>query len=406
MNQNYCISVDWLQVYTLSNAAHPIPTQGSIENDGYTFSFTMLDIQTAMFKHVVSVSQFGLDVAVIEYAPRTSRLRQNMVLIKLANRVLYSAQYIKMLYALMSALKVIYKGITRIDLCYDCVSFLDGRSPARFINNYVMKPDTEIGGYVRKGSDEFICHGRKSSGQASRINYISFGSPQSRVRAYIYDKTVELSEVKDKPWIRALWDANGLVYDEKNHVYRSEISIKSEGTDLLNMSTGELFRLSPVYIENQAQIEKLFHYYAERYLYFSVNGGQKYRKNFPQLKLFKDRPEITCKPYHVNKSADTGRMEKICYNKIKSLSEQYSDLAEHRRTSLQTTLEFLKELQSLKEWSYENERRESYLNELRGQMFYDAQFMQLVNSIEDVHSLEERMLAEAAYLRSIDSIDY
>ena len=406
MNQNYCISVDWLQVYTLSSISSPVPTSGTIESDNYTFTFELLDIQTAMFKNVVKVSQFGLDVAVVEFAPRTSRLRQNMVLIKLSNRVLYSAQYIKMLYALMSAMKVIYKGITRIDLCYDCVSFLDGRSPSRFINNYVMKPDTEIGGYVRKGSDEFICHGRKSSGQASRINYISFGSPQSRVRAYIYDKTVELSEVKDKPWIRALWDANGLEYNEKNHVYRSEISIKSEGTDLLNMSTGELFRISPIYIENQQQIEKLFHYYAERYLYFSVNGGQKYRKNYPQLKLFKNSPKITCKPYHLNKSADTGRMEKICYNKIKALSEQYSDLSEHRRTSLQATLEFLKELQSLKEWNIETERRESFLNELRGRMFYDAQFMDLLNSIQDVHQVEESMLAEAAYLQNIASLNY
>lgn len=397
MNTNYAISVDWLQVYTLIKSSSPIPVTGSIRQDEYTFEFLLTDLQSAMFKKIIKVSLRNLECAIIELDPRSSKLKANMALIKLSNRILYSNRYIEILYKLMSALNVTYKGITRIDLCYDCNIFADGRKPSKFINNYVLKNDTEIGGYCRKGSDEFICHGKKSSGSASKINYISFGSPQSRVRAYIYDKTVELTEVKDKPWIRELWKQNGIESNDQCHVFRSEISIKSEGTDLLNMNTGELFRLSPIYLENQIQIEKLFHFYADKYLHFRINQGQKYRKNYPKMELYKNRPEITCKPTHISTSNDTGRMEKICYNKLEKLSEEYSDLSEPRRLSILSAMEFLKELEGVKSSTLANERYKSYLNELKGKRFYDQHILDYLQSIETAHEAQKALEAQYTY---------
>ena len=66
--------------------------------------------------------------------------------------------------------------------------------------------------------------------------------------------------MKDKPWIRETWEKNGLINSDSVHVWRSEISIKADGKDLLNMGTGELFRLSPRYLEAQEQVEKLVHF--------------------------------------------------------------------------------------------------------------------------------------------------
>lgn len=397
MNTNYAISVDWLQVYTLSKASSPIPTKGTLSEENYIFGFELQDIQSAMFKNIVKVTMHNLECAVIEMNPRSSKLKQNMVLIKLANRILYSNRYVDVLYKLMTALNVTYRGITRIDICYDCILFADGRKPSKFINNYVMKSDSEIGGYCRKGSDEFICHGKKSSGSDSKINYISFGSPQSRVRAYIYDKSIELQEVKDKPWIREYWEQNNLHPTEKEHIFRSEISIKSEGTDLLNMSTGELFRISPIYLENQQQIEKLFHFYADKYLHFKINKGQKYRKNYPKMDLYKNQPEITCKPTHISTANDTGRMEKICYNKLEKLSETYSDLSEPRRLAIMSTMEFLKELEGIKSSTLANERYKAYLNELKGRKFYDQHVIDYLQSIESANEAREALEAEYTY---------
>lgn len=402
MNNNYAISVDWLQVYTLSNSNYPIPTNSEIRKDEFTFQFSLTDLQTAMFKNVIKVSMNNLECAIIESVPRSSKLKQNMCLIKLSNRVLYSDKYIHLLYSLMESLHVTYKGITRIDICYDCISFADNRKPSRFINNYLLIPDTQIGGYCRKGSDEFICHGKKAGGSSSKINYISFGSPQSRVRAYIYDKSIELQEVKDKPWIREMWVKNGIIESEKEHVFRSEISIKSEGTDVLNMSTGELFRLSPEYLENQPSIEKLFHIYADKYLHFRINEGQKYRKNYRKLELYANKPKITSKPTHISKSNDTGRMEKICYNKLEKLSETYSDLSDSRRLAIQSTMEFLKELEGIKSRTLANERYKAYLNELKGRMFCDQHLVEYLEAIQEAREAKEELERALVYERYIN----
>lgn len=368
---NYSISVDWLQVYTLSN-------EGNLMDKGYTFTITTsygkMEIEaesseTAMFKSLYTVKKDGIPYASIEARPRSSKLNPRMVLIKLANRVLYSTGYIKFLYELMQELRVTYKGITRIDLCYDCVRFKDDRSPAKFINQYVFGALHGTNQIAKKGREEFTCHGKKMSQSGSRINYISFGSPKSRIRSYIYDKTIELEEVKDKPWIRETWKKNGIKETDKNHVYRSEISIRSQGTDMLNIGTGELFRLSPIYLESQPNIERLFHFYAEKYLAFVNGTGQKRKKDYKRIFLYENRPEITCKPIHVSVSADTGRIEKICYNVLDRLSKTYVNLAEHERRGIDAAMCFLSELHGIKSGIASKEKYQRYLD-----MFYATKF--------------------------------
>ena len=120
--------------------------------------------------------------------------------------------------------------------------------------------------------------------------------------------TRELEEVKDKPWIRQYWQENGLISDEKTHVYRAEISIKCDGMDLLNMSTGELFKLSPEYLQSQPSIEKLFHFYAARMFRFHRKGKHTRVRDYDRIELFENSPIITCKP------------KKVCVNGGKSVS--------------------------------------------------------------------------------------
>lgn len=395
MNTNFAISVDWLQVYCLSKEIDTISAHEYLSaNSGRKYVVSDCDVQTAMFKHLFEVTSNNRTVATIECSPRSSRLKKNMVLIKLDNRVLYCEQYVAILYDLMTTLDVEYKGITRIDLCYDCVAFNEFRSPSKFINNYVLRSDLQYNGISRKGSDEFTAHGKKARGSSSKINYLSFGSPQSRVRCYMYDKTLELQEVHDKPWIREVWENNGITSDEKNHVFRTEISIKSEGTDLLNMSTGELFRLSPIYCENQINIEKLFHYYADHYLCFRQCKGQKLKKNYKQIDLFCNKPQITCKPYHLNQFADTGRSEKICYNKLQKLATTYTNLSEYRVSALRSSMEFLKDLQGLKETHMFHDKQIQYLENIAGHKFYDEHLFQFIYDAERVKEAKERIYAE------------
>jgi hypothetical protein len=391
--EKYCISVDWLQTF-----CHAAPImEGSYESRGYKFSVKKESHETAQFRDIYTVYYQSHPAATIQQTPRTSVINPRATCVKLANRVLYCEQYINILYAIQEALNMTYKGITRLDICYDCNVLHDGRNVERFIRQYISAEPMQPGHIVRNGSSRFSLHGTRNNTSVATLNSIRWGSPTSKIGAYCYDKTQELIEVKDKPWIRQVWKDNGLEYDIdeprlsqmspkerarktdsdglseyiRRRIWRFEISIKSQGTDILNMASGELFRLSPKYLEHAPQIAKLFHIYAEKVFDFRINTGQQKIRNYHKLQLFEAAPVITSKPFYWSRSADTGRMEKICYNKLQKLACEYTELAEPRRLGLLSAMEFLQELQGKKSQTLRLQQYTQYLNNLRGQKFID-----------------------------------
>lgn len=417
--QPFCISVDWLQTY---NHAEPI-NEGVYTARGYTFNVKLRHTETAQFRRVLAVFLLDMQVATIQQQPRTSVINPKTTLIKLENRVLYSQQYVAILYALNEAMKIHYKGITRLDLCYDCNALHDGRNVARFIRQYVTAEPMTPTHIIRNGSCRFDVHGTRKNTSIASMTSISWGSPKSKIRAYCYNKTLELAEVKDKPWIRQTWEQNGITYDidyttlrkmpkhridekteneglqelVKKDVWRFEISIGSQGKDILNMETGQLFQLSPRYLEHYENVRKLFYIYAAKVFDFRINDGAKRIRDYKKLQLFEETPAITCKPYYISRSADTGRMEKICYNKLEKLSQQYTDLAEYRRAALQTAMDFLKELTGKKSATVRLEHYKGYLNSLLGQRFIAEDDYRYLAAIEAVRIARKNLDAEQLY---------
>lgn len=316
-----------------------------------------------------------------------------------------------------------YKGITRLDLCYDCNSLHDGRNVERFIRQFVSTEPMTAGHIIRNGSSRFQLHGTRKNTSVATLNSIRWGSPNSRISAYCYNKTLELTEVKDKPWIRKMWEENGLEYDidtltlntltprqrnkkqendtlreyVKKSVWRFEISIKSQGMDVLNMSTAEIFRLSPRYLEHAPQIAKLFHIYAAKVFDFRINTGQKQIRNYHKLQLFENSPEITSKPFYWSRSADTGRMEKICFNKLQKLSREYVDLAEPRRLGLLSAMEFLQELQGKKTQTVRLQRYTQYLNTLYAQKFIAHEDLLYFGAMETAAQARREIHSDSLY---------
>lgn len=368
-----------------------------------TFLVQLQGYETPQFKYVYKVLVNNLEYATIQQCPRTSVINQKATIVKLSNRVLYSTKYIEILYALQSALGLTYKGITRIDICYDCNKFFNGRSIPRFLKTYIEKEMGEVGSIYRRGSDLFTAHGSKSQTSTSKITSMRFGSEKNRIGAYIYDKTLEMKEVKEKPWIRETWEQNGLVSTDTVHVWRSEISIKCEGTDILNMNTGQLFRLSPMYLEHADSIKKLFHIYAAKVFDFRICNGQKLKRNYDRVKLFECAQNITSKPFYVSKSADTGRIEKMCYNRLKILSEKYTDLSEQYRTSLSASMRFLAELSGKKQSIAKQLQIEAYLNELRGHKFLEQEDILYFSTLREIHNRQEDIIPDAVYSQIYDN---
>lgn len=351
--EKYCISVDWLQVCCYSNnLAFLLNNDYYNKVDSLPYWLELQPLETRSFARFIRVhTKVGNDwryCADILAVPRSTMLNSNIVLVKIHNRFLYSQNYIKLLYNICDTFKLSIKGLTRLDLCYDCNSFHGGLKPHKFIKEFVTA-EFDSPRYIYKvGAKQFRVYGGKSVSSATKFSGIEFGSGKSSKRCYIYDKTRELAEVKDKPWIRQYWLQNGLISDSKTHVYRAEISIKCDGMDLLNMSTGELFKLSPEYLRSQPAIEKLFHFYAAKMFRFHRKGKHTRVRDYDRIELFENSPIITCKPKKVCVNADTGRTEKICVSTLSKLSCQYSDLSQEYSSALSRCITFLSEVAGIK----------------------------------------------------------
>lgn len=392
--EKYLISIDWLQTYNLCNEL----TDGIYTDGYYSFNLTLTGTETAQFKRLYKLTCKGQTYATIQQCPRTSVINPKTTLVKLDNRVLYSGKCIEILYAINFALSLRYKGISRLDLCYDCNRFYAGRSPARFVKDYLSKSEEETGYIYRVGSSTFTAHGDKAHGRTS-VTSIRFGSEKSMVSCYMYDKTKELSEVKDKPWIRECWEAAGLVSDEDTHVWRTEISIRSQGTDILRMSTGELFRLSPRSVEWQERAEEVFGYYAAKYLKFRrKEQGQTSKRYYREMRLFESVPTTTdIRPIKVNTYCDTGRTEKIVANRLKALKEEYSDRADALHGSIDAAITFLDLISAQKAELHKLRKDADELVSMKGKRFIEEEQSLLMETIRQARAELNRERQNLAY---------
>lgn len=404
----YLISIDWLQI---SGRLHDaVPTSAEIhkykEHDPFIdhVDLTESTIYNPIFAERRDIKANGVVVAQIFWAPRTSSLDRNLCSVRLDNRTLYCQDRIKILYQICAALHVEICGITRLDLCYDCNKLANGWDPANFVYKYVCNKPLRKGHIHRSGSTRFSCNGTRKWNQHSKITSIRFGSPKSDIGAYIYNKTLELAEVKDKPWIRECWEKAGLISElsdelaelsEKDRakmvdqhtlagycvrsVWRFEISIRCEGRDLLRVADSGLFKLSVSDAENQADIEELFYIYAQKAFDFRLNTGQKNIRHYKPMQLFV-HGDVPCnyRPVHVSRLLDSGRTEKMCANKLDKILRTYVDMPNDLQQAVARTINYLLMVSGRKKDAMEAMDYARYLDRLMGSTFYRKQVQDAV----------------------------
>lgn len=122
--------------------------------------------------------------------------------------------------------------ISRVDICMDFVQFDLGDDPAAFVRRYFKHR------YAKINQGRICSHG-EDTWNGQEWNSLSWGSKTSAVTTKLYDKTLELYDVKldrfKKPYIREAWFKAGLIDDiqrctfkgELVHVWRVEFSLCS-----------------------------------------------------------------------------------------------------------------------------------------------------------------------------------
>lgn len=234
-----CIHLDWLELYCLEdNIGYP-------HNADY-FRRAGWSVQEREYGTPVYHEMFTLvdhrseKVIEIRRNPKSQRgvndngvLDPNACHVRLTNRSCYFSNPAQFLQDFIEQYGLHYQRISRIDLALDFELFDSRDEPQKFLQRYMA------GHYAKINQANISCHG-KDMWDGRNWNSVSWGKQKSMIGTKLYNKTMELTEVKDKPYIRQAWKECGLVEDEvaltkhdgKGKVYqpqiwRLEFSIKS-----------------------------------------------------------------------------------------------------------------------------------------------------------------------------------
>lgn len=234
-----CVNLDWLEVYCLEGSI------GFPHNADY-FRERGWHVQEREYGTPIYNEMFtlygtdGLPLIEVRRAPKSSTLTNKRAIldpyschVRLCNRTCYMEDAAGIMQRFLEENFFCYSRISRLDICLDFEKFDSGDLPQDFLQRYVS------GKFAKLNQARISVHGL-DRWDGRRWNSCKWGSPTSMVSTKLYDKTMELEEVHDKPYIRQAWFAAGLIddwfncttHDRQGRVYkpavwRLEFSIKS-----------------------------------------------------------------------------------------------------------------------------------------------------------------------------------
>lgn len=232
MQTNQIINIDWLAYSAYGNVG-----ETTLFN---RFKVVPKEHGSQVFKNVASIVTNDTleEVAQMQYNPRSSALKPNLVIVKLANRCLYEYDYIKLIRTINQGLNLQYNSLSRLDICADFYTF-KSISPQELIRQFLQRK------LRRFGKSKYVLHGNQDRPQ--EYEYLRFGSPTSDVVCYLYNKSLEMREVKYKPYIVRQWSQLTYNYDDiapAPDVWRLEFRLNGDNIKMLCDDNGELNELT------------------------------------------------------------------------------------------------------------------------------------------------------------------
>lgn len=318
-------SIDWLSVYCLCNIdseGNPVIPSQLIspyqDRNGYHREYTV--VSPVEYSHGYrwhrTVMWKDYRVAHISAHPSSGSQNPKGCQVKLSNAVLYLYDWYFILLDVISSLGWKPNNITRIDLCCDQNYFLNGLHPSTFIRKYAMSKRSWL--RVGRKANDFALYAHKDVGGVD-YNSIRWGSRQSGVSVYLYNKTKELVAHKDKPYIRRAWEEAGL--NVSKDVWRVEISITSQGCGLRDVSTSVLHTLFVDDLKTSEAIREMFKVYASKYFHFVHAEAGKRKKDMRDFLVLNTTNGSVYRPVSQSVSMDTGISEKRIMNRLAELRE-------------------------------------------------------------------------------------
>lgn len=351
---NYILNIDWLTLYCYYSGVQDFePRSAVMEEINETFAelkrilpesskdlcgsvaFRKQAYGTRQFRNLYHVYIGKEKFAEVQITPHSSILDPRSVMVKIENRRLYTDPKFIDINIFLKACKFSIQSISRIDIAADFrkFSFIECQS---FIAGVMDSTYRHIG---RGAGAAYFVHGsvKTKAGNQGLLKYngLSYGANSSACRVYLYNKTLELISVKDKPWIRDVWTKAGLISDlyywQKQDVWRLEVSIKSDGMEV-KTPTAESHKIGYKDIEkrdflpDEVNLETIYFSFIKRKFKFIRNRpGITNISREPILKLFGAERPTPLRPAPRNVTGGN-RTERIVLKFLWQMCESYRAL--------------------------------------------------------------------------------
>lgn len=287
-NYPYTIGIDWLQLYCKMH--RPI-----VESDLPDMKVKVKPFPTQQYWHKAEIYYKFCEMpnkpfCEILFDPRNTAIPEDACQLRVMNEPLYTTNFFTILQITCSHLNLEYISISRIDLFYDCNKFAYGVQPRKLIMKYLSQKVMKIG--INRGTINFRDYGYQIpigthkeaiaiELKTPNVNAITWGQ-KDYIQTQLYNKTLELSTQKFKPYIWQLWQDNGL---DPQNVWRTEIRISKAGKSLQLLESDSLFSLGLYEIKNAKMIEDTFCAYATKHFRFVKTDYHKKKQQMKPLEL-------------------------------------------------------------------------------------------------------------------------
>lgn len=364
-NRPYLISLDWLSLSV------EITEFFRVGLNGWGYELRKKNYGSKIWKDIYDVFDQNSDVvATLACHPHDEAMPQARGVLKIENAVLYSEQCIDQIAAVIKCCGLKYRGISRVDIAYDCNEYYNGLRPDNLVKRYID------GEYVKVGQNRYMLVGdggyygvtqaggqsislwtekpdflkteeeikaeikahaeqtaelikaniepqekkkpRRCARPQFKFGSITWGFRSSQIQVQIYDKSRELKEVTFKKYIWDAWMKAGL--DVNRPIFRTEIRIQNQGKHLLNIASNEKMVLQLQDLIMQQQVEQIFHDYAEKYCRFHIFDEQgdaiRHKERLPKLQIFSLNNSSIVRPKRTAFGKDITRSVKIAANQL------------------------------------------------------------------------------------------
>lgn len=206
-----CVNLDWLECYCLEDALNYPHDARYFRERGW--HVVERDYGTPMYREMFTLfDAYNEPLLEVRRAPKSDSQRglglfdHYSAHVRLCNRSCYLEGAARFLQSFLEEHGFAFQRISRVDVCLDFEKFDEGDLPQKFLQRYIA------GKFSKINQARISAHGMDAwDGRA--WNSVSWGAPSSMVRTRFYNKSLELAQVKDKPYIRQAWQAAGLVSD-------------------------------------------------------------------------------------------------------------------------------------------------------------------------------------------------